>query len=253
MAWHRSNVVWFGSRRRFRRRRTRSNGGARHFRSSRRKRTPLAAPLLILALAFFGWAAFAPQAPAIAGAVWSSVANFVTTGDWVPPIVPQSVASSSSDGPLTGRARIIDADTLEIGGERIRLLMIDAPESGQRCYVDGSPQRCGERASDALADWIDGRAVICVGSDRDRYDRLLARCAVDGADMGAWLVKNGHAIAYRRYGTRYICDEKRAADQNLGIWGTVFIAPETWRQLPDDQQDDPPSGRYNPGWPDACS
>ena len=189
----------------------------------------------------------------MAGALWSSVSKLVTTGDWTPPDFLQPVASSSSEGTLTGRARIIDADTIEIRGERIRLLMIDAPEAGQRCYVDGSPQRCGQRATSALADWIGGRAVICVGNDRDRYDRLLARCVVDGADMGAWLVKNGYAIAYRRYGTRYLCEEKRAAEQGLGIWGTIFIAPETWRQLPEDQQDDVPSARYSPGWPDGCS
>ena len=226
---------------------------ARYFRSRRRKSFPLAAPLLILAIAFFGWAVFAPQAPAIAGAWWSSVSGFVMTGEWIaPPAIFDDSSSSSSDGTLTGRAVVIDADTIEIRGERIRLLMIDAPESGQRCYVDGSPERCGQRAANALDAWIAGRTVICVGDERDRYGRLLARCAVDGADMGAWLVRNGHAIAYRRYGTRYICEEKRAAEQNLGIWATDFIAPETWRQLPDDQQNDPPLGRYAPGWPDEC-
>ncbi len=34
---------------------------------------------------------------------------------------------------VTGSARVIDGDMIEIAGERIRLHGIDAPESGQRC------------------------------------------------------------------------------------------------------------------------
>ena len=34
---------------------------------------------------------------------------------------------------ITGPSRVIDGDTIEVAGERIRLHGIDAPESGQRC------------------------------------------------------------------------------------------------------------------------
>ncbi|MCO6442030.1 MAG: hypothetical protein J5I81_13340 [Nitrococcus mobilis] len=41
---------------------------------------------------------------------------------------------------LTGVASVVDGDTLETHGERIRLHGIDAPESAQRCRKpDGSP------------------------------------------------------------------------------------------------------------------
>jgi endonuclease YncB( thermonuclease family) len=45
---------------------------------------------------------------------------------------------------VTGQASIVDGDTLEIRGVRIRLFGIDAPESAQTCHDDdGKLYRCG--------------------------------------------------------------------------------------------------------------
>ncbi len=53
---------------------------------------------------------------------------------------------------VTGTATVIDGDTIEVHGQRIRLHGIDAPESRQLCRLDGTPWQCGKDAADALED-----------------------------------------------------------------------------------------------------
>jgi endonuclease YncB( thermonuclease family) len=60
-------------------------------------------------------------------------------------------ASSRAADNLAGQASVIDGDTLEIHGTRIRLWGIDAPESSQLCRGEDSLQyRCGMKAANDL-------------------------------------------------------------------------------------------------------
>ena len=60
------------------------------------------------------------------------------------------IAGNAVADTITGTASVTDGDTIEIHGQDIRLHGIDAPESGQRCYrPDGSPWRCGQKATPA--------------------------------------------------------------------------------------------------------
>jgi endonuclease YncB( thermonuclease family) len=92
---------------------------------------------------------------------------------------------------VVGVASVIDGDTIEIHGQRIRLHGIDAPEASQLCDLDGKPWRCGQASASALADNIGRRTVMCEPRDRDRYGRLVAACSVGGASISAWMVREG--------------------------------------------------------------
>ena len=128
--------------------------------------------------------------------------------------------------------RIIDADTLEVAGQRVRLQGIDAPESAQSCRrATGQRYRCGASATQALRARIGTGAVVCKIEGRDRYNRALGICyTADGTDLNGWLVRQGYALAYRRYSTTYVPQEAHARAARAGIWAGEFVPPWRWRR-----------------------
>ncbi len=139
------------------------------------------------------------------------------------------VLSGIAHADVSGRALVIDGDTIEVRGSRVRLHGIDAPESDQPCCAGGSAWQCGRHATRALTDLIGGRLVDCQERDRDRYGRIVAICHVGGSDLGAWLVIRGWALAYRRYSDDYVSEEATARASRRGLWRGEFAAPWDWR------------------------
>lgn len=133
---------------------------------------------------------------------------------------------------LVGRATVIDGDTVEIHGQRVRLEGIDAPESSQTCRdrEAGADVRCGQRASLWLADLIGTSPVSCTDAGKDRYGRMLAHCAVGGRDIGAAMVDAGWALAFVRYSREYEPQEAKARDAMAGLWQWEFVPPWAWRR-----------------------
>lgn len=139
--------------------------------------------------------------------------------------------SGSCLADIVGRASVIDGDTIEIHGQRIRLHGIDAPENGQPCFdAANRPYRCGQKAAMALDEFIGQSLVSCRERDVDRYGRTVADCLVRGEDIELWLVRNGHAFAYRRYSSDYIGAEQEAKNDRRGIWAGHTQAPWEWRR-----------------------
>lgn len=134
---------------------------------------------------------------------------------------------------LLGRAAVVDGDTIEIKGVRIRLNGIDAPESRQICK-DGKDRnyRCGTKAADALDSFLAAsRPLRCEYVTRDRYGRFVGDCfRADGRSVAAWLVREGHALDWPRYSHGDYADEQAEAKaERAGLWAGTFEKPWDWR------------------------
>jgi len=132
---------------------------------------------------------------------------------------------------LSGQASVIDGDTLEIHGARIRLWGIDAPESSQLCRSDESLQyQCGAEAANELDAFIARRPVDCSPVSLDEYGRTVAACSVDGVDIAEWLVRNGLALDWPLYSNgKYDKSQSEADHAGHGIWAGSYVAPGLFR------------------------
>lgn len=130
---------------------------------------------------------------------------------------------------IAGRAAVIDGDSLTLDGRRLRLEAIDAPELAQDCERNGVAWACGEAAATALRRLIGNREVTCRWRERDRYRRLVARCATNGVDLNRAMVESGFALAYRRHGQDYVDAEDEARRARRGVWSGSFTPPWDWR------------------------
>lgn len=131
---------------------------------------------------------------------------------------------------ITGPAAIVDGDTIDVAGERIRLEGIDAPETGQTCTRgDGSAWSCGRVAGKALGLLIGSRDVSCLSRGRDIYGRRLATCYVAGRNINAAMVRAGYAWAFVKYSTTYVAEEGEARARAAGVWQGRAEAPWLYR------------------------
>ena len=128
---------------------------------------------------------------------------------------------------IQGDIRIIDADTVKIGQEKIRLLGVDAPETSQTCSCGGEKVECGEQATSALKDFVGTDKIYCKGDKRDRYGRTIGECFIrrNGAEisLNQWLVANGYAVAYTQYSKKFADDEARAKAEKRGFWACEYF------------------------------
>ena len=144
---------------------------------------------------------------------------------------------------VSGIPKIIDGDTIHINNYKFRLEGIDAPEMRQQCkkeflkissiigfsfYKDYT---CGKVSRKKLITKINKSEIKCISTTKDRYKRYIATCFKGKTNLNQWMVRNGFAIAYRKYSKKYVSDEEFAKENKLGIWQGKFIEPEKWRKL----------------------
>jgi micrococcal nuclease len=110
-----------------------------------------------------------------------------------------------------------DGDTVWIEVERnakpikLRLAGLDAPEI---C------QAWGPQARDALRVKLLKQTVSIDTKAKDDYARAIGSMALNGEDVGAWLVKSGHAwsYAYKRRPAPYANELAAAQNARRGLW-----------------------------------
>ena len=140
---------------------------------------------------------------------------------------------------IIGIPKVIDGDTIHIKPYKIRLEGIDAPEMKQKCkkpYLQimffnfEKDYYCGQISKIKLEQKIGNKLVKCILLGKDKYKRYLAKCLKGNTNLNRWMVRNGFAVAYRRYSKQYILDENFAKEEKLGLWRGSFVNPEKWRK-----------------------
>lgn len=145
--------------------------------------------------------------------------------------IKRDVSAESVAMEAAGPARVIDGDTIEVGGTSFRLSGIDAPEMGQPCASNaGAVFDCGEVARRGLEEAVAGREVACQAETVDFYRRPIALCTVAGMDLAEHMVVNGYAVPFREYSEAYVIQGDEALAASVGIWSTTFEMPWDYRK-----------------------
>ena len=149
------------------------------------------------------------------------------------PLSDAAFATTSYDlsGPVTV-TKVSDGDSLRSGKLRIRIFGIDAPELKQQCQdQNGTVWACGLAARQQLENLLDADKLLhCELRDVDRYGRLVMQCFQGTVDIGAAMVRSGHALAYRSFSQLYVAEEKHASSARNGVWQGSFQPPWEWRR-----------------------
>ena len=144
---------------------------------------------------------------------------------------------------ISGIPKVVDGDTVHIDNYKLRLEGIDAPEMRQECkkeffkisflisFTFYKDYNCGRVSKEKLITKINTSEIKCISSSKDRYKRYIATCFKGKTNLNQWMVRNGFAIAYRRYSKKYVPDEVLAKENKLGLWQGKFMEPEKWRKL----------------------
>jgi endonuclease YncB( thermonuclease family) len=148
---------------------------------------------------------------------------------WVHALLCFFLISPVTAATLTGKADIVDGDTIKVGGIPVRLYGIDAPEGRQTCERDGKTYGCGKQATRALSNLIAGRSVQCEILGRDDYGRSLGVCMAVEVELNRTMVREGWALAFVKYSDRYARDQGAAEVAKVGLWAGSFVKPWEWR------------------------
>ena len=122
--------------------------------------------------------------------------------------------------------KVIDGDTIVLeGGEIVRYIGIDSPETGQ-----SSDDCFSQEAFDANRELVEGKEVKLEKdvSDKDKYGRLLRYVWIDDIFVNKYLIKQGYALSAKyppdtKYAEQFDSFQKQAKENNLGLWSSCQV------------------------------
>ena len=130
---------------------------------------------------------------------------------------------------LSGAPVVLAGDLLEVSGQRLRLVGIDAPAPGQQCLIKTRLYDCGKVSATALMDLTAGVEVSCRLEGPPGLDGARpARCAAEGYDLSEGMVYTGWALADPQTGARYRAFQEGAEARQRGLWKGRFVTPWDW-------------------------
>ena len=140
---------------------------------------------------------------------------------------------------ISGKAITIDGDTIKIKNKKIRLHGIDAPEIKQLCqrtflsifiFSFQENYKCGEISKKKLEKYVKNNIIKCKVEGIDGYKRILGTCYKNTININSRMVRNGYAVAYKKYSKKYLSVEREAKREELGLWKGKFDMPWDWRK-----------------------
>jgi endonuclease YncB( thermonuclease family) len=137
------------------------------------------------------------------------------------------------DQKISGKAFVLDGDSLKVAKKDIRLFGIDAPEYSQTCFNKKNKEyACGQVSKEFLIKLVGGKKIECFYAIKDKYQRYLSKCYVNDISVNEELIKNGMAIIYNFTESDEKMDslEKQAKTSEIGIWQGSFELPKNYRK-----------------------
>lgn len=137
------------------------------------------------------------------------------------------------DQKISGKAFVLDGDSIRVAKKEIRLFGVDAPEYSQTCLNNKNEEYpCGKNSRDFLIGLIGGKKVECLYAQKDKYQRYLSKCFINNISVNEQLVKNGMAIIYNFTESDEEMDklENHAKTNKIGIWQGAFEMPKDYRK-----------------------
>lgn len=173
-----------------------------------------------------------PQAPQQEESGLMKLVNSLTGGGKQANLQASGGFNPNNYPAVSGVAKVINGDTIELRGRYLKLFGVAAPISNQTCADSrGRSYACGQEAARWLKSWISGHELECRVVQQDGRGNMVGTCAFGQYDIGAALVNAGWAVANIKVTDIYVPYEMQAQQNLRGLWQGQFYMPWDWKEI----------------------